>query len=1244
MSRVARGQSRQGAFISYARQDGEQAARALHARLTAEAPDIPAWLDRLELEGGIGWWKQIEQQLDRAEFLILVMTPAALNSENTRREWRSARQLGVCVYPVKGASDTELDYESLPKWMSKSHFYDPVLEWEKLVAHLRRGCRTTRVPFMAPPVPTGFVPRPRETNELIELLLTGDNGNPVAITTALRGAGGFGKTTLAAAICHDDRVLDGFDDGILWVTLGQTPNLLNELIKVHAALTGERPGFVDVEDAVRELTLRLENKACLIVIDDAWNAAHVAPFLRAGARCARLITTRLFEVAAEARRVDVDQMEPGEATQLLLARIGSAPIDLESFRRLALRLGGWPLPIKLVGSAMRQRIARGDSVANALEYVSRALEKRGITAFDKNEASDRAEAVGRTVAASLDLLTPEDQRRCADLSIFPEDAAFPLSAVAALWTLDEFDSEDLARRLDDLALLEFDLKIGVLRMHDVLRAFLSARVPDTQALHARLVDAWSDPLALPDGYAWRRYTYHAQRAGRTDRAKALLLDPRWYVLKLRATDIHALIADFEPVAGDRTLDLVRDALRLSAPGVAANPAQLNTQLVGRLLEHDEPEIARLRADIIQSADGPWLKPIHPALDAPGGMLLMTLVGHEGEVTSLCTDQQQRLLSASQDGTVRVWDRDQGQQLHILRHRNLGARGVSAVSGRSLAISGGADGLLYLWDLERAERLHGFKGERGPAYTAVALSDDGRVAITGSRDKSVRVWDIEARTGKGALEGHRERVTSVALTGDGSRAVSGSEDCTVRVWNVRTGTLERTIEGHASSVNAVAVSSDGRRALSGASDHTVKMWDLDTGACLRTLVGHTSSVTSVALASDGGRAISGSSDQTARLWDLNTGQAIATLQGHSDGVTAVSIDDTGRRAATGSIDCTIKLWRLDALRPATSSSAHAGSVVSIVFSPDGRLCASGGSDGRIMIRNVESGRVLRSIDAHSQPLRSLAFTDDGTCVLSSGVDHTYRMWTVDDGVGSWIPVRHLAPIDYCALSGRARYLTTACADRTVSIWEVPSGVVVQRYGTRQLFDHLIEPAPRRRELPDTEENRDRYLPGEDVYQVALIRMSADGRYAVLSATTTSKSRRGLTAACLLVLTIGNGGVQSLTMAQSEPIVAFSVDSHAKRLLYAKADHTIELWDLEQRVRLVTMRGHTEKVNAVGFSGDERSVISCARDRTARVWNTDTGEQITAYTADHALRSLAAAPNDQVVALGDVSGRVHMLRLE
>jgi hypothetical protein len=104
-------------FISYARADGEPFATQLRKRLEAE--QIPLWQDRVRLEGGKDWWLQITEALDVVEFLVLVMTPAAMNSETVRKEWRYARQQGVCVYPVKGVPD--LDFASLPHWMSSAH-------------------------------------------------------------------------------------------------------------------------------------------------------------------------------------------------------------------------------------------------------------------------------------------------------------------------------------------------------------------------------------------------------------------------------------------------------------------------------------------------------------------------------------------------------------------------------------------------------------------------------------------------------------------------------------------------------------------------------------------------------------------------------------------------------------------------------------------------------------------------------------------------------------------------------------------------------------------------------------------------------------------------------------------------------------------------------------------------------------------------------------------------------------------
>src|ERR1700745_716883 len=123
-------------FLSYAR-NGEAFATNLRRRLQEEESEITLWQGLEEMEGGVGWWKQIEEALDHVRFLVIVMTPAAMQSEMTRKEWRYARQRGVNVYPVKGCREEELDYASLPNWMRKAHFFDLDKEWETFVNYFK---------------------------------------------------------------------------------------------------------------------------------------------------------------------------------------------------------------------------------------------------------------------------------------------------------------------------------------------------------------------------------------------------------------------------------------------------------------------------------------------------------------------------------------------------------------------------------------------------------------------------------------------------------------------------------------------------------------------------------------------------------------------------------------------------------------------------------------------------------------------------------------------------------------------------------------------------------------------------------------------------------------------------------------------------------------------------------------------------------------------------------------------------
>jgi WD40 repeat protein len=280
--------------------------------------------------------------------------------------------------------------------------------------------------------------------------------------------------------------------------------------------------------------------------------------------------------------------------------------------------------------------------------------------------------------------------------------------------------------------------------------------------------------------------------------------------------------------------------------------------------------------------------------------------------------------------------------------------------------------------------------------SVAFSPDGRYALSGSWDNTLKLWEVSSGREIRTFQGHSSGVSSIAFSPDGRYALSGSKDNTLKLWEVSSGREIRTFTGHTDFVESVAFSPDGRYALSGSKDNTLKLWEVSSGREIRTFTGHTSGARSVAFSPDGRYVLSGSGDETMKLWEVSSGREIRTFQGHSSGVSSIAFSPDGRYALSGSKDNTLKLWEVSSGREIRTFTGHTDFVESVAFSPDGRYALSGSKDNTLKLWEVSSGREIRTFTGHTSGARSVAFSPDGRHALSVSASVATAIWDVASG--------------------------------------------------------------------------------------------------------------------------------------------------------------------------------------------------------------------------------------------------------
>lgn len=263
--------------------------------------------------------------------------------------------------------------------------------------------------------------------------------------------------------------------------------------------------------------------------------------------------------------------------------------------------------------------------------------------------------------------------------------------------------------------------------------------------------------------------------------------------------------------------------------------------------------------------------------------------------------------------------------------------------------------------------------------AIQFTPDGRRAISGSGDGTLKIWDTERRALLKTLEGGSDRaVRALSLTPNGERLISGAGD--VKIWDMETYGLIRTIEGQ-DEINSIKITPDGKQAIGCSDDKTIKIWDLENGALAGVLIGHTSIVRGVALAPDGIHAVSVAWDDTIKIWSLKDRDLVLSIQANGNYVNCIALTPDGKQAVTGSGDHTVKIWNLVDGRLVATLEGHTESVWAVTVNADGSRAYTASTDGTVRVWDLRERHLVATLNCIYPEVYSLALSSDGRWLVS-----------------------------------------------------------------------------------------------------------------------------------------------------------------------------------------------------------------------------------------------------------------------
>ena len=965
--------------------------------------------------------------------------------------------------------------------------------------------------FGLPEIEPHFIPRPQELERIKQAVLSPE-GKPVGITgvplrVGMHGPGGIGKSELAKTLAYDPDIRARFADGIFWISVSQKPQTLKLVAQFLGQAGLDLPADFSLTKAGDLLRTHFAKKACLLILDDVWQAAAVQIFCQIGANSRILLTTRDADVVStlHAHQEPIEMVDEQTALSILGSWVGAPAETLPPEARTIIHAcRSVPLALSLAGGQIRD----GWSWTEVSDLWTQG---------QRDTLDNQTGSIFYGLQASLERLPPSDAQRYLELAVFPEDLPIPISTIGCLWQetapLSESEAQDLVKTFAQKSLLYFEEAQACVTLHDLQRDYLSLMVEDLPELHRTLIQAhtqrfpsstqegripWED-LPEDDPYLWDHLVFHLQAANLAEELETLGTNLRYVGKKLWIKGPLAIESDLRQIAQvaptNHQVARMERIISQAAHLFVQQPhlEGVLTTLLSRM--QDEPSLKKEVQRLEDTFTFPYLKAVWSMPDLPDSALVRKWRGHKAQISCCAIDLTNSCaVSGSEDGTIKVWKIHSGELIWTENFYPHKVRCCALVQDKQWVISGTDGKPLHVSHLLSGEVIQKLEGD---AYdlTDCAVDPAGRWVAAITKYGILQLWDINTGEKLWGIQAHgfsyecrcvidatKQWVISEA---DG---VAGGES--TKVWNLLTGELVKNPKGYPkgnmdyphkrSFVFPWVVDSKNRWMVISSFD-TFSLWNREKKKWrkIREFRNPSDSFTCCAIDSSGRWMVSGSRNGWISVWDFARPSNPEQSRISQEFYRCVP-DKTGRWLVNEGYR-SIEVWDVLTGNLDRNFENFSSSIVCMALGQQCGWVMTGTEDGTLCIWDLSNGEVLYSLEKQSIPKFRFPCTMDphGHWVVFPSLDYgmpCLKLWNIQTGtvtvlprgklpgvlqtlIGAFLPSRfglgeyalgHSREVSCCAIDTTGRWMISGAWDKMVKIWDLEKGQVVHTMTGHKAF--------------------------------------------------------------------------------------------------------------------------------------------------------------------------------------------------